>query len=72
MFKYLNLEAHPGLAKLLNDDDDETIEDFLKLPFDTILLRWMNYHLQNGKYDKKVANFSNDVKDGNAYTILLN
>ena len=49
MFKYLNLEAHPGLAKLLNDDEDETIEEFLKLPLDTILMRWMNYHLENAK-----------------------
>lgn len=72
MFKYLNLEAHPGLAKLLNDDEDETIEEFLKLPLDTILMRWMNYHLENAKHDKRVTNFSGDVKDGTAYTVLLN
>jgi hypothetical protein len=52
--------------------DGETIEDFLKLPLDKILLRWMNYHLKHAKEPQKVKNFSKDVKDGTAYTKLLN
>ena len=70
MFQYLNLEAHPGLGKLLLEG--ETIEDFLKLPLDQILLRWMNYHLKNAKHPKEIKNFHKDVKDGIAYTKLLN
>jgi plastin-1 len=35
-------------------------------------LRWFNYHLKNAKWDRRVANFSSDVKDGENYTVLLN
>jgi hypothetical protein len=38
-----------------------------------ILLRWVNYHLKNaGREDKFIKNFSGDIKDSEAYTILLN
>jgi plastin-1 len=36
------------------------------------LLRWMNYHLKNAGSDKRVTNWSGDVKDSVAYTIVLN
>jgi len=35
-------------------------------------LRWFNYHLKAAGSSKRVKNFSSDVKDGEAYTILLN
>ena len=36
------------------------------------LLRWINYHLRNAGKQKEVENFKNHLKDGIAYTILLN
>jgi plastin-1 len=44
----------------------------LKLHPDELLLRWFNFHLANTGYGKTVKNFSNDIKDGEAYTHLLN
>ena len=45
----------------------------LKLPPEQILLRWVNNHLKNaGREDKCIKNFSGDIKDSEAYTILLN
>lgn len=43
----------------------------MKLQPELILLRWMNYHLQRGEYPKKVTNFTTDLQDSNAYSILL-
>ncbi|CAI2177216.1 6386_t:CDS:10, partial [Funneliformis geosporum] len=66
----VDIKLHPELYRLL--EDDETLEQFLKLPPDQILLRWFNYHLKAAKWDRRVKNFSKDVSDGANYTILLN
>lgn len=66
----VDIKYHPELYRLL--EDDETLEQFLRLPPEQILLRWFNYHLKIAKLQKRVANFSADVSDGEAYTILLN
>lgn len=65
------MTAHPELYRLLEPGED--INDLLKLPPEQILLRWVNYHLKNaGRADKCIKNFSGDIKDSEAYTILLN
>ncbi|KAF7508374.1 Fimbrin, actin-bundling protein [Endocarpon pusillum] len=66
----IDIKLHPELYRLL--EEDETLEQFLRLPPEQILLRWFNYHLKNAKWDRRVNNFSNDVKDGENYTVLLN
>ncbi|PKC03944.1 fimbrin [Rhizophagus irregularis] len=66
----IDIKLHPELYRLL--EDDETLEQFLKLPPDQILLRWFNYHLKAAKWDRRVTNFSTDVKDGENDTVLLN
>ncbi|PWY68055.1 hypothetical protein BO70DRAFT_432821 [Aspergillus heteromorphus CBS 117.55] len=66
----IDIKLHPELYRLL--EEDETLEQFLRLPPEQILLRWFNYHLKNAKWNRRVTNFSSDVKDGENYTILLN
>lgn len=66
----IDIKLHPELYRLL--EDDETLEQFLRLPPEQILLRWFNYHLKNAKWQRRVTNFSTDVKDGENYTVLLN
>ena len=66
----IDIKLHPELYRLL--EDDETLEQFLRLPPEKILLRWFNYHLKNAKWERRVTNFSSDVKDGENYTVLLN
>ncbi|KAG0167505.1 fimbrin [Apophysomyces sp. BC1034] len=66
----IDIKLHPELYRLL--DENETLEEFLKLPPDQILLRWFNYHLKAAKWDRRVNNFSKDVADGENYTVLLN
>lgn len=65
----IDIKLHPELYRLL--EDDETLEQFLRLPPEQILLRWFNYHLKNAGWNRRVANFSGDVKDGENYTVLL-
>ncbi|KAL1852919.1 fimbrin [Paecilomyces lecythidis] len=66
----IDIKLHPELYRLL--EEDETLDQFLRLPPEQILLRWFNYHLKNAKWDRRVTNFSTDVKDGENYTVLLN
>jgi plastin-1 len=66
----IDIKIHPELYRLL--DDGETMEEFLRLPPDQILLRWFNYHLKAAGWPRRVENFSKDVSDGENYTILLN
>ncbi|GAB1217134.1 Fimbrin, actin-bundling protein [Aspergillus terreus] len=65
----IDIKLHPELYRLL--EEDETLEQFLRLPPEQILLRWFNYHLKNAKWHRQVTNFSSDVKDGENYTVLL-
>lgn len=66
----VDIKYHPELYRLL--EDDETLEQFLRLPPEQILLRWFNYHLKNSGSQRRVANFSKDINDGENYTVLLN
>nr|CCA19751.1 fimbrinlike protein putative [Albugo laibachii Nc14] len=65
----INLKNHPELVRLLLDG--ESLEEFMRLPPDQILLRWMNYHLQSAGHPNRISNFSGDVKDAHAYSVLL-
>lgn len=66
----VDIQLHPELYRLL--EDDETLEEFLRLAPEKILLRWFNYHLKNAGWERRVTNFSTDVKDGENYIVLLN
>lgn len=47
----IDLKNHPELYRLL--EEDEALEDFLRLPPDQILLRWFNYHLKAANWPKR-------------------
>ncbi|KAL6941401.1 Fimbrin, actin-bundling protein [Hanseniaspora osmophila] len=66
----IDIQLHPELYRLL--EDDETLEEFLRLAPEKILIRWFNYHLKQAGWERRVTNFSSDIKDGENYTILLN
>lgn len=70
VMRNIQLKHHPELIRLLNPG--EQLSDLLKLSPEQLLLRWFNYHLKQAGYDKKITNFSGDVKDSEKYTILLN
>lgn len=47
----IDIKLHPELYRLL--EEDETLEQFLRLPPEQILLRWFNYHLNNAKWNRR-------------------
>jgi plastin-1 len=65
----ISLQFHPELARLLQDG--ETLEEFLKLPADTILLRWFNFQLKRANCTRAVTNFGADLVDSECYLNLL-
>lgn len=66
----IDIKLHPELYRLL--EEDETLEQFLRLPPEQILLRWFNFHLKAANWPRRVNNFSKDVSDAENYTVLLN
>ncbi|KAM3911107.1 plastin-3 isoform 1-T2 [Leptodactylus fuscus] len=78
LFADIELSRNEALAALLRDG--ETLEDLLKLSPEELLLRWVNYHLENAGWQKinnftsdiKITDFGNSVKDSRAYFHLLN
>lgn len=66
----ISLQFHPELTRLL--ENGETLEDFLKLPADAILLRWFNFQLKRAGVSRRVNNFGDDLIDSECYLHLLN
>ena len=49
----IDIKLHPELYRLL--EDDETLEQFLRLPPEQILLRWVNYHLKAANWPRRLV-----------------
>ena len=64
------IKENKDTEKLCNEG--ETVDDVANLPVDDFLKRWFNHHLKNAEYPNEVTNFSDDLKDSEKYTILLN
>mmetsp|Transcript_28458 Transcript_28458/g.91100 ORF Transcript_28458/g.91100 Transcript_28458/m.91100 type:complete len:631 (-) Transcript_28458:388-2280(-) len=69
LLSQISLTMHPELVRLLNDG--ETLEDLMKLPPEQVLLRWFNFHLAAAGHPSRVTNFGADIKDAEAYSVLL-
>jgi hypothetical protein len=65
----ISLRDCPELFRLLKPG--ETIEQFLKLSPEEILLRWLNYHLEKAGSARRATNFSGDIKDSEIYTVVM-
>jgi len=64
------IKENPDTQQLLNEG--ETVDDIAELPIDDFLKRWFNKHLKNAEYPNELTNFTDDIKDSEKYTILLN
>jgi PREDICTED: similar to fimbrin CG8649-PA, isoform A len=69
LFNQITLEQCPGLVRLLQED--EQMADLNRLSPETILLRWVNYHLQKAGTKRRANNFTQDIKDSEIYTYLM-
>ena len=66
----INLKNNPYLIRLKEEGEEGS--DLLKLSPEELLKRWFNYHLKNAGHDRRIKNFTSDLKDAVNYTILLN
>lgn len=69
LFSQIDLVHVPGLVRLLRDG--ETLADLQKLSPEQILIRWVNYHLEQAGVDRRLNNFTSDVVDSEIYSYLL-
>eukprot|EP00960_Hanusia_phi_P042822 755726-Hanusia_phi.AAC.1 len=69
LLKRVSLKEHPELVLLLKPGED--LATLLKLPKEELLVRWVNFHLVNAGCEKRLSNFSGDVKDSAIYIYLM-
>ena len=70
LLKKVSVQDYPQLLRLKEDKEEDS--DLLTLGPEDFLKRWFNFHLKNANHPNKVTNFSDDVKDSEKYTLLLN
>lgn len=68
--KKLELKNVPEIIRLA--ENDEQMEDLLKLKPENILIRWINFHLKAAGQDMRVTNLGSDIKDSKALLYVMN
>lgn len=53
-------------------EEGEELHDLMKLAPETILIRWINFHLKKQNVDRRVNNLGGDLKDSQALLYVLN
>merc|ERR1719187_3014938 len=69
LFKEITLSHVPGLINLLMEGEDPSV--LMKLSPEQLLLRWVNYQLEQAGCQRRINNFKDDVKDSEIYTELI-
>ena len=70
LLRSINLKEHPEIVALLQEGEEA--KDLMNLPAHDLVLRWLNYHMAECGCDRRVTNFSSDLKDSVVYVHLLN
>jgi len=65
----INLKDTPEIMRLAEEKEEP--HDLLKHSVDTILIRWINYHLKKAGQTMKVTNLGSDLTDSTALLYLL-
>ena len=68
--KKIDLKHCPEIMRLAEPGED--LAELLKLPPETILIRWVNYHLKKKNQSKRISNLGGDLKDSEALLYVLN
>jgi plastin-1 len=66
----VDLAHHPGLAVLLAPGEG-SLDALRELPAEALLLRWLNWHLEQAGRAERVRNFGRDLADSVAYAVVL-
>ena len=66
----VNVVANPELRQLLSDS--EKSGDVTKITNETLLIKWVNFHLNNSGSQLSLSNMTIDLRDASIYAALLN
>lgn len=66
----IQLKECPEIMRLA--EEGETLQDLMKLPPETILIRWVNYHLAKNGQERRIKNLGKDTADSFAMYHVLN
>ncbi|XP_033113256.1 plastin-3-like [Anneissia japonica] len=69
LFAKIDLKEIPGLIRLLQEGEDPSI--LKTLSPEQLLIRWVNYQLEQAGDPRRIKNFSGDIMDSEVYTTLL-
>jgi Calponin homology (CH) domain len=70
LVKQIDLQHCPEIIRLALEGEELT--DLQKLPPETILIRWINFHLKQAGQERRVTNLGSDLKDSIALLYVLN
>eukprot|EP00730_Choanoeca_flexa_P006924 TRINITY_DN12249_c0_g7_i2.p1 TRINITY_DN12249_c0_g7~~TRINITY_DN12249_c0_g7_i2.p1 ORF type:complete len:1092 (+),score=344.26 TRINITY_DN12249_c0_g7_i2:131-3406(+) len=65
----VDVRSNKALLALMKEG--EGLGTLLRLTPEELLLRWVNYHLEQAGTERRIHNLGNDIKDSEAYTYLL-
>ncbi|KAJ1090526.1 hypothetical protein NDU88_003658 [Pleurodeles waltl] len=68
LFADIEISRNEALIALLSEGEE--LDHLMTLSPEDLLLRWVNYHLENAEW-QKINNFNHDIKDSRAYFQLL-
>ena len=66
----IDLKHCPEIMRLA--EEGEELSDLMKLGPETILIRWINFHLKAAGVDRRINNLGGDLKDSYALLHVLN
>ncbi|XP_002736612.1 plastin-3-like [Saccoglossus kowalevskii] len=69
LFAKIDLQHNPGLFRLLEEGEDP--DQLLKMAPEDLLMRWVNYQMEQAGHPRRIHNFSSDIKDSEVYIHLL-
>uniref|UniRef100_A0A8C4V5Q4 Plastin 1 n=1 Tax=Falco tinnunculus TaxID=100819 RepID=A0A8C4V5Q4_FALTI len=69
LFADIEISRNEALITLLNEGEE--LDQLMKLSPEELLLRWVNYHLANARW-QKISNFSQDIKVCSYFCIFSN
>ncbi|XP_077979294.1 plastin-2-like [Glandiceps talaboti] len=69
LFAKIDLQHNPGLFRLLREGEE--LEELMKLSPEDLLIRWVNYQMEQAGHPRRIDNFSGDIHDSEVYTHLL-
>lgn len=70
MVQDIDLKKVPEIIRLAEEDEEMT--DLLALAPESLLVRWVNFHMKNSGSDRRVKNLGKDMADGVVYTTVIN